>query len=200
MMNSGDSAKETLKETVTAEAKAMLDRLVYGNDGYLVPCISLALFTLCLFVNFTRGYKSGAVSHKYNLRVVPPDFAFAIWGVIYLCTGITLGWACWTHAWTFNTHFWFQLYCVLNTAYIYTWTRGDRISVNCSWAILFALCMCQYQLWESSAITSENIKSYFFSNPMYLFMRQTLAFQLGWIIPAFFLNFTQFLVYGLKLQ
>jgi len=69
--------------------KIRINLTVYKDILYLcniyiyILRISILLFVGAMIVNGTVGKSTGGVSRKYFLKITPPGYFFAVWGVIY---------------------------------------------------------------------------------------------------------------------
>ena len=81
----------------------------------LFPIMSLAAFIGSLVVNYAFASDIG---DTYRMKITPPGIFFAIWGLIYISTGIVLVYVLITRQWSNNTHIWMTLVSVFNAAWI----------------------------------------------------------------------------------
>ena len=155
-------------------------------------------FAAMLFMNYASnanlfGHTTVAdVAHKYDTLFAPADYAFVIWGVIFL-----LGLCFVIYQWTIinndtqqyikRTGIWFAVSNIANALWVYFW-----INEELKWCVVLILI-----LLISLIILALKLKLELFDEPVrtIFFVWWPIAFYLGWIMVATIACIASALVY-----
>jgi len=165
-----------------------LDQAQANNNSIIYPIITLLTFIGTLIVNYLIGTSIGGV---YRMKVTPPGYFFAIWGVIYSLVGLMLIYLIFRRHWTNETHIWMILSNIFNALWI-IFTSLDHFGAKV-YLMFFALLMivvCLLNVWRRI------LPQYYENQCIYLTIRNIIAFYLGWVSCATVLNFCMVLIYG----
>ena len=155
-------------------------------------------FLLVLLVNYAAsthllaGVSVGDVSHKYNTLIAPADYAFIIWGIIYLlCIGFVI------YQWVLlkddsknyikRTGIWFAVSNIANALWCYCWVHEWL-----GWSVLIIL----IQLF-SLLILVVHLRLELDDEPVrtIFFIWWPICFYVGWMITATVACIASWLVY-----
>ena len=155
-------------------------------------------FILMLFVNYaSNAHVFGDVtvayiSHKYDTLFAPANYAFIIWGAIFLlCAGFVIyQWILLkndTQQYIHRTGLWFTLSNITNAAWVYCW-----INEQLGWCVILILI-----LLLSLIILTIKLKLELNDEPVrtIFFVWWPITFYLGWIIAATLACIASYLVY-----
>jgi len=153
----------------------------------MLVLLNTVSFTAMLFVNYGSNAKLfgnttvADVAHKYYTLFAPADYAFIIWGVIFLlCLGFVI------YQWTLikddpkeyiqRTGFWFTISNIANAAWVYCWIHEWMgFCVVLILILLFSLIALTIRL--RIALDDEPVRTIFF-------VWWPVAVYLGWIMVA----------------
>src|SRR5438046_6582659 len=153
----------------------------------ILVALNTVTFALMLFVNYACNAHSlsnttvADIAHKYDSLFAPADYAFIIWGLIFLsCAGFVI------YQWVLlkndeqqyiqRTGLWFIISNVANAVWLYCWIHEWLgWSVILILILLFSLVMLTIKL--DLELNDEPVRTIFF-------IWWPITFYLGWIIPA----------------
>ncbi len=150
-----------------------------------------------LFVNYVSNARVFSnvtvadIAHTYDTLFAPADYAFIIWGVIFLlCAGFVI------YQWTLikndpdryiqRTGFWFIISNIANAAWVYCWTHawlGFCVII----ILILLLSLIALTIRLGIAIEDEPVRTI-------LFVWWPIAIYLGWIMVATIASIASWLV------
>ena len=74
---------KSISKKITINLMVFKDILYLRNNLLFIQRISILLFVGAMIVNGLAGKSTGTVSRKYFLKIKPPGYFTAVWGVIY---------------------------------------------------------------------------------------------------------------------
>ena len=153
------------------------------------PVLSIVTFVGCLVVNFTIGQGLAGV---FKMKITPPGYFFAIWGLIFMSTGIVLCYILITRQWSDITHIWMSTLSVIICIWLYFTISNLNGKVFFMFFTLVAILVSAFNVWRHIRQEDFPADQYW----RYLAIRNTIAFYLGWVSAATCLNFVMMLIYG----
>jgi hypothetical protein len=151
-----------------------------------------ALYVNYFFASGVGGRETvGEVSDKYPTLITPADYAFSIWGLIYLLLIGFVGFQ-WVEYIQRNTHeslekagIWFSLANIFNGLWVVVWINGWLgFSVLIMFSLLFSLIQLvirlKLEIWDAPI-------------RIIVFVWWPICFYIGWIIIATVTNVAVFL-------
>ena len=163
-----------------------------------LAALNTITFALMICINYASNVgifstnNVGDISHKYDTLFVPANYAFAIWGVIFLlCAGFVIyQWILAKHdtqQYIHRTGLWFTLSNITNAAWVYFW-----INEQLGWCVILILI-----LLLSLIILTIKLKLELNDEPVHtrFFVWWPISFYLGWIIAATVACIASYLVY-----
>ena len=158
------------------------------KHGLSCPLIDLAVFFVCVFINYKFA---DGIRNVYRMKITPPGYFFAIWGVIYTLTLGTLIAQIFGQQWTSDAHCWMCLVHLFNSGWILLTAHNPPYKVYLMSADLFLTALSVFNVWIR--ITPD----LYDSPSTYYLQKNILAFYLGWVSCASILNLCMVLIYGL---
>lgn len=162
---------------------AVLNQLNLDTKSAPTAVVAFSVITYIVTLIFNGVNSAGGrfnvrkVSDNYRIRVTPPRFTFAIWGVIYTMVTVSLIEAAFAGSWSSVAHFIFAVSNVLNSLWIYVWCKGSRPAIVVATIITFLMALNLFGMWTAL----ENCHS---TGWMYYFHRNTFAIYLAWVVAA----------------
>jgi hypothetical protein len=156
------------------------------KNALLVSCNTIT-FVLMLLMNYTsnarllNGLTVADIAHKYDTLFAPADYAFIIWGVIYLlCTGFIIYQFTLVKndpdAYIQRTGFWFAVSNLANTLWVYCWVHEWLdLCVIIIFILLVSLIILTIKL--RLELDDEPVRVIFF-------VWWPIAIYLGWVMVA----------------
>jgi hypothetical protein len=163
----------------------------------LLVLLNTISFVLMLLMNYLsnaglfNGLTVADIAHKYDTLFAPADYAFIIWGVIFLlCAGFVI------YQWTLikndpegyiqRTGFWFVVSNLANTLWVYCWMHEWLdLCVIVIFILLLSLIILTINL--RLALEDEPVRTIFF-------VWWPIAIYLGWIMVATIASIASWLV------
>lgn len=162
------------------------------------PLINTLTLVAAIFVNYwantgrLNGKQVGEVSAKYETLFTPADYAFSIWGFIYLTLLMYVGYQWYQYG---RNHrpgqlksggYWFTMSNIANGCWVLAWLNEyTGLSVVIMLVLLYSLIRL---------VISRNLERWDAPLDVIVFVWWPITFYLGWIIVATVSNVASFLV------
>lgn len=163
------------------------------NNELLFKILNFLFFGLTLGVNYVTitgigPFKPiGNVSNTFNTTITPPNWAFSIWGLIYLGL-LVFNITQFIPSLKLNNYvnkinIWFILSCVFNISWIFAFSIGTKVSILVSVFLIVGLLV--------SLLFIQQNCNFFKNSSTYelIFGDITFSLYLGWVMTATILNF-----------
>ena len=162
--------------------------VILNTVFFILTIITNGLFASGILPSFES---IGDVSHTYDTLIVPPDWAFSIWGEIYFLLLLFIIFQ-YTNFFKININYFvesidslFILSCIFNMAWIIIFCIGSPLSIFISNFIILSLLYILYNIQQITTNRSQLIE-YFSWTTFVTDVPFSLYF--GWIILATILN------------
>lgn len=146
----------------------------------------LITFIIMILINFIypliNGTSVGNMPNNEKLGVAPANYAFSIWGIIYIGLILLI---MFKSNWTKNSLNYFAMSCIFNSLWIIVWTTMPRKKTNVYFGnIMLPLLVISLFLFWNENLTSKIKKTH--SNNIIL--QNIIALYLSWCIGASLIN------------
>ncbi|KAM3144735.1 hypothetical protein pb186bvf_003044 [Paramecium bursaria] len=155
----------------------------------LLGISSILSYILLLTWNGYIGQNIGRVSSQvFPVIVTPPGLFFAIWSVIFVLLFASLCLVYWYSAWNIKTFLSLYFYFATYIIWMYFFSTGTKYGLVICTFDIFLITFSLFLIWKYSFDIDDDSKAQ-------KFIRQSIAFQMGWTASASCLNLCIFLVY-----
>lgn len=130
----------------------------YGN---LAAFVGVVVLNILATMGVIGGVTTGNVSHMYRSLLTPSDYAFSIWGLIYVLVGVMV----WRQIKNIGIRdkmgYWFFASCILNAAWIFAWQfKAIGLSFILIFALLLVLLMLMKSMKDSDTLSKMAVGMY----------------------------------------